>query len=211
MNRIAVYGAGSLGREVLPMIKRSLGTQANLRFVDDKVAAGVVVNSVPVVSLEQALADDRRFVIAIADWRARKRLAESISAVGGKFLSVAPSTVIAYYDVEMGEGAVLCDYTVISSNIRIGKHFHANYHCYVAHDCIIGDYVTFGPRVACLGRVRIEDHAFIGAGAVIRQGRADRPLVIGAGAVVGMGAIVTKDVAPGMTVVGNPARQLVKP
>jgi len=34
--------------------------------------------------------------------------------------------------------------------------------------------------------------------------------VIGRGAVVGMGAVVTKNVPPGVTVVGNPARLLVK-
>ncbi len=37
-----------------------------------------------------------------------------------------------------------------------------------------------------------EDHAYIGTGAVIKQGTPDQPLVIGKGAVVGMGAVVTK-------------------
>lgn len=51
---------------------------------------------------------------------------------------------------------------------------------------------------------------WVGAGAVLRQGKPGKPLVIGKGAVVGMGAVVTKDVAAGVTVVGNPARRLVK-
>ena len=46
---------------------------------------------------------------------------------------------------------------------------------------------------------------YIGSGAIIRQG-----LTIGAGAVVGMGAVVTKGVPPGVTVIGNPAKPLIK-
>ena len=73
---------------------------------------------------------------------------------------------------------------------------------------MIGDFVTFAPRRRCNGNVHIGDHAYIGTGAVIRQGRAGAPLRIGEGAVVGMGAVVIDDVAPGMTVVGVPARPL---
>ena len=50
----------------------------------------------------------------------------------------------------------------------------------------------------------------IGTGAVLRQGQPGQPLVIGRGAVVGMGAVVTKSVPPGATVVGNPARPLLR-
>ena len=113
-------------------------------------------------------------------------------------------------DVQIGEGAILCPFVTLTSNIRIGKHFHANLYSYVEHDCIIGDYVTFAPGVKCNGNVVIEDYAYIGAGAVIKQGQPGRPLVIGRGAVIGMGAVVTKSVPPGVTVIGNPARQSLK-
>ena len=60
------------------------------------------------------------------------------------------------------------------------------------------------------GNIHIHDHAYIGAGAVIKQGTPNQPLVIGQGAVVGMGAVVTKSVPAGVTVVGNPARIMQK-
>ncbi|ESQ99725.1 hypothetical protein F753_08980 [Stutzerimonas chloritidismutans AW-1] len=54
------------------------------------------------------------------------------------------------------------------------------------------------------------DYAYIGTGAIIKQGRPGKPLRIGKGAVVGMGAVVTKDVADGAVVVGNPAKPLAR-
>lgn len=95
---------------------------------------------------------------------------------------------------------------MITTNVRIGRQFQCNIYSYVEHDCVIGDFVTFAPRVSCNGNVHIGDYAYVGAGAVIKQGAPGRPLTIGQGAVVGMGAVVTKDVAPGAIVVGNPAR-----
>jgi acetyltransferase-like isoleucine patch superfamily enzyme len=75
---------------------------------------------------------------------------------------------------------------------------------------VVGDFVTLAPSAKCNGNVILCDHAYIGTGAVLKQGAPGAPLVIGEGAVVGMGAVVTKSVPPGVTVVGNPARPLVK-
>ena len=85
-----------------------------------------------------------------------------------------------------------------------------NIYAYIAHDCVIGDYVTFAPNVHCNGNVHVHDHAYIGTGAIIKQGTTSKPLVIGEGAVVGMGAVVTKDVPPFTTVIGNPAKPYIK-
>ncbi|WOS63006.1 sugar O-acetyltransferase [Sinorhizobium fredii] len=49
--------------------------------------------------------------------------------------------------------------------------------------------------------VTIGKDVWIGGGAIILAG-----VTIGDGAIVGAGAVVTKDVAPGVTAVGNPAR-----
>ena len=96
----------------------------------------------------------------------------------------------------------------LTSNIIIGQCFQANIYSYVAHDCKIGDFVTFAPGVMCNGNVHVGDRAYIGTGAVIKQGTPEKPLIIGADAIVGMGAVVTKNVPDGVTVVGNPARIL---
>ena len=184
----------------------------NLYFIDDS-ASEVHVNGRPVVTYEEFMripASRRVVVLAIANSEIRQRLAEKFSFDGVIPWSIKSENSVIHDEVEILEGAIISDYVVFTSNIKIGKQFHANIYSYVAHDCVIGDFVTFAPGVKCNGNVHIQDHAYIGTGAVIKQGRPDKPLIIGRGAVVGMGAVVTKDVPAGATVVGNPARPLLK-
>jgi sugar O-acyltransferase (sialic acid O-acetyltransferase NeuD family) len=150
------------------------------------------------------LAPDDEICVSVGDPALRRRLAERCR--GARFASVIAPTAIVDPTVELGEGAAICDFAMINSLARIGRHFQANYYSHVSHDCVIGDYVTFSPRTSCLGNVRIGDGVFVGAGSVIRNGAADRPLIIGEGAVIGMGAVVIGDVPAGATVFGNPGR-----
>ena len=184
----------------------------NLVFVDDDPELEAV-NGHAVLSFEgfkSRAQEHGRVSLAIADGQTREKLAGLCAQAGIKAWELRAANVRIFDDVQLGEGAILCPFVCITSNVIIGKQFHANIYSYVAHDCVIGDFVTFGPRVSCNGNIVIEDHAYIGTGAVLRQGKPGKPLRIGRGAVVGMGAVVTKDVAPGTTVVGNPARPLVK-
>jgi sugar O-acyltransferase (sialic acid O-acetyltransferase NeuD family) len=133
---------------------------------------------------------------------------EKCESAGLSFCSALALDHARYDDIEIKEGAICCANTMITSNVRIGRHFHLNIYSYVAHDCVVGDFVTFAPGVRCNGRVHIADFAYIGTSAVFRQGEEGKPLRIGKGAIVGMGAVVTKDVPDGVTVVGNPAAPL---
>ena len=186
------------------------GEPYQLVFVDDHPPAAEC-NGHPVLTYQDWLAlpaSSRHINIAIANSAVRQRLAERCMADGVGFFEVRAANVVQLDGVQIGEGVILCPFVTLTSNIRIGKHFHANLYSYVEHDCVIGDYVTFAPGVKCNGNVVVEDHAYIGTGAIIRQGKPGEPLVIGRGAVVGMGAVVTQSVPPGVTVVGNPARPL---
>lgn len=212
MKRFAVFGASGCGRGVMPLMRQHLHqteTQPwDLVFVDDspqdEFANG---HAVMRYSLWMDLPATCRYVsLAIANGAVRERLAARCASDGVLFCDVKASSVVVFDDVQMGVGAVLCPFVTLTSNIRIGTHFHANLYSYVEHDCVIGDFVTFAPGVKCNGNVVIEDHAYIGTGAILRQGKPGNPLIIGRGAVVGMGAVVTKNVAPGTTVIGNPAR-----
>jgi sugar O-acyltransferase (sialic acid O-acetyltransferase NeuD family) len=205
---LGVYGASGCGRGVMPIV-RAEHRAARLVFIDDASTASEI-NGCPIMSWAAFCADpaEKKVTLAIANSRVRERLAEQSAAAGISLFEARAANVVVMDDVEIGEGAVLSPFVTLTSNIRIGRCFHANLYSYVEHDCVLGDFVTFAPGAKCNGNIVIEDHAYIGAGAILRQGRPGRPLTIGRGAVVGMGAVVTRDVPAGTTVVGIPAREL---
>ncbi|OYU01566.1 MAG: acetyltransferase [Sphingomonadaceae bacterium PASS1] len=182
-------------------------SSSSMVFVDDNLA-GKQVNGHAVLSFNDFVssrAEDKAIALAVASPATREMVASRCIDAGLAFFNVSASNVIQMDNLVIGEGALLSPNVVLTSNILIGKHFHANIGSYVEHDCVLGDCVTFGPGVKCNGNVHIGDGAYIGGGAIIRQGRCGSPLRIGKGAVVGMGAIVLYDVPDGVTVVGNPA------
>jgi len=214
MKLFGVYGASGFGREVMPLLRQQVFGEPDTEcvFVDD-AGAEDSVNGHKCMTFESFLsqpADQRGITLAIGSGGVRMALAKKCAAADVGIIDIRAQNSVVMDEVEIAEGLVLCSFTNITSNVSIGRHFHANIYSYVAHDCVIGDFVTFAPGVMCNGNVHVEDHAYIGTGAVLRQGQPEKPLIIGRGAIVGMGAIVTRDVPPGVTVVGNPARPLKK-
>jgi maltose O-acetyltransferase len=123
----------------------------------------------------------------------------------------------------VGKGAVIrppfhCDY---GYNISLGDGVFLNFNCIILDvvEVTIGDGTQIGPAVQIyaadhprdaetrktgveFGRpVRIGKDVWIGGGAIILPG-----VTIGNDAIIGAGSVVTRDVAPGQTVAGNPAR-----
>lgn len=200
--RLAIFGAGGMGRELADIARRS--SDWPIVFVVDQPDAAEVQN-IPLISPDSLQPDDR-LVVALGTSAGRRAVAERFA--GRAFGSVVASSAIVSPSARIGEGAQICDFVAINNAVTIGRHFQANVFAQVSHDCVIGDYVTFSPRTTCNGTVHIGDGVFVGAGAVIRNGSADRPLVIGEGATIGMGAVVLKDVPAGATVWGVPAREI---
>ena len=215
-NIYAIYGASGFGREIMPLAKAFLNDKKipfeKLLFIDDKLF-GQTMNGYPVISFDEfiLLNSPKKFVcIAISDNKIREKLFNKLSNSSIYNWSIFASNSILLDECNIGENSVLAPFATLTSNISIGKSFHANIYSYVAHDCIIGNFVTFAPGVKCNGNVHIHDYAYLGTGAIIKQGKPNKPLIIGEGACIGAGAVVTKDVPSFTTVFGNPAIPLSK-
>lgn len=216
--KFGLLGAGGFAREVMPFLKGSVAKSLfvsecdiDAYFVETWQPKETRVNDYRVMSLDEfiQLEGGKYFNVAVGSGGDREAIVTKMGANALPLTLLAPQTTFFDFN-SIGTGAIFCPNTMVTSNAKIGKFFQCNIYGYVAHDCVIGDFVTFAPGVRCNGRVHIEDYAYIGTNAIIREGTEEKPLRIGKGAVVGMGAVVTKDVPPGATVVGNPARQMRK-
>jgi len=190
----------------MPLVRKQYPDALHV-FIDDAPCSGNS-NGHQVLSWNEfiSLSVYPKFVsIAVANPKIREKIAEQCADAEIQLIEARASSVIEMDDVVLGDGACLSPFVTLTSNIRVGRCLHANLYSYIEHDANVGNFVTLAPRAQINGNVTIGDYAYIGAGAIIRQG-----LTIGSGATIGMGAIVTRDVPPGVTVVGNPARILIK-
>lgn len=207
---IGVYGASGFGKQVMSLVQIQFSDldQQNIVFIDDSSDL-VTLMGHRILNYNEFLEhsfEHKRVTIAIADSKVRELLSNKLARDDIEVLAIQSESSILSDYTKLAEGSTLCNYVCITEDSKIGKFFHANIYSYVGHDCVIGEYVTFGPRVSCNGNVHIHDHVYIGTGAIIKQGTPEKPLIIGEGAFIGMGAVVTKDVPPGTLAVGKPAR-----
>ena len=217
-NLIGVFGAGGFGREVIPLLDKQnaassqLPNSAHIAFVVDDIHSVKDSNGYEIMTFNDFCAHEsvsKQISIAVGDCCARKKIYERVCQRNISLITVTAVNSVRLQSVDIGEGAILCPYTTITSNVKIGKCFHANIYSYVAHDCVIGDFVTFAPGVKCNGNVIIEDGVYIGSGAIIKQGKSHRPLVIGKGSKIEAGSYITKSVEANTKMFGNPAVKMI--
>lgn len=78
-------------------------------------------------------------------------------------------------------------------------------HAHIGHDAWIGEHAQIAPHAVVAGHATVQEYAKVGIGALILPFRH-----VGARATIGAGTVVTKDVPPGATVAGNPAREIAR-
>lgn len=133
--------------------------------------------------------------------QARKKLYEFYSSLGYSFATViSPKARVSRF-ATIGEGTIVLNGVNVAADTHIGRFVKLNTMCNVMHDNVIGDFVTVSPNAVTLGYVTIENEVFLGGNCTILPYRK-----VGSGATVGAAAVVTKDVAAGKVVKGNPAK-----
>lgn len=214
-SRLVMIGAGGFAREALDVVdaieRYTPGTVEIVGVVDDAPSTQstdiLARRGVAVIGTVRDLVEGRltqpfdTYVIAVGDPRARLEIDADIR----EHLRPSPALIhpqaIVGTDTICDAGVILCGGAVVSSNVTLGAHTHVNPNATIGHDAVLGRAVSVNPAAVVSGAVVVGDGALLGAASVVLQG-----LTIGRGAVVGASACVTRDVEPGRTVKGVPAR-----
>jgi acetyltransferase EpsM len=208
--RLVLYGAGALAREIVDVLERLNAHETMIELqasiVDPGIDAPETFRGRPVVRDVSTFAgdDSLRFVVALGEPGPRARaVAHLRTEIGARFATIIDPGVLIGASSRIGAGAVLLGHSSVTADVRLGDHVLINPGCTVAHDNVLEDFATLSPGVHLAGHVQVGEGAFLGTGACVIP-----KIRIGAHALVGAGAVVIRNVAPGQTVFGNPARAL---
>jgi sugar O-acyltransferase (sialic acid O-acetyltransferase NeuD family) len=207
MQRLVIAGAGGFGREVFAMIRDINQVQRTwevLGFLDDNLAS---LDGLPLYPPVLGPIDHYRslqsphVVCAVANPPVRKQLVERLDAQGARWATIIHPTAGVGLGSTLGKGCIVCVRSIVTVDLRIGNHVHINCLASSGHDTCIGDFCTLSGHVDICGHAILEEGAFLGSHATILPN-----VRIGAWARVGAGSVVIRDVPPGKTVFGAPAR-----
>ena len=210
--RIAVYGAGGLGREVaggINRINKANGDQWEfVGFFDDNIPAGTQVSHFGKViggmddlnKLDEPMA----LAIAVGQPRTRKLIRESITNPNITFPNlIAPSfRILDPQTFSIGEGNIIQDNCSVTCDVKIGSFNVFNGSNVMGHDVEIGNYNVMMPGVHLSGAVQVKDCNMLGVDSVVLQ-----RVKIGNNITLGAGSVLMTKPKDNCTYIGVPAKK----
>jgi sugar O-acyltransferase (sialic acid O-acetyltransferase NeuD family) len=206
MRNALVVGAGPQGR-IDAEILQAQGGWDRIEFIDDNPALrGQVINGVRVsggmASLPGRRREELHAVVALGNPVARLRVVRQLEAMEIPFLIAIHPNATVSPSARVGKGVTIESSAVVSANAVLGNHVYVMLGAMIEHDAVIAEGATVTACVLVGSRVQIGQGAFLCDGATVLPRR-----VVGAGSIVAAGALVTRDVPPGVLVLGAPAHK----
>ena len=208
MKNIIVFGAGEFGTLIQNVMSYNQAFQIAAFGDDNMDKSKITTGDVPLFNqgdLFQFAKENeiQTAIVAIGNNRVRGIKYNLFKNAGFEMLSIVHPKALIDTEVVYGDNVIIEMGTAIHTHSKIGNNVFLGGDALIGHHNIIGNHVLVGGNASFGGAVVVEDYASIGVGSSTKPG-----VTIGKGAVVGVGAVVIKDVEPGTTVVGVPAKPI---
>ena len=194
-----IIGAGGFAREVywsLSLIERV----GSVFFVDDKYYDSKDKLILPISQFDP---NEYEVVVAVGNPEDRFNIVKRLPKETKYFTHIHKSCQILGNDVEIGEGSIICAGTIITTNVKLGKHTHLNLQTTIGHDCEIGNYFTTAPGAKISGNCIINDCVYIGTNSSIKE-----KIKINSHVTIGLNAGVVKNIDEPGIYVGVPTKKI---
>jgi sugar O-acyltransferase (sialic acid O-acetyltransferase NeuD family) len=190
--KLALFGYGGHAREVAVQI----GQEVTF-FVDDQYANDIAR---PISEFDPK---EYMMMVAVADSKDRADVVNKLPEGTKYFTFIHPSVQIMDDNIEVGYGSFIGANSILTTNIKLGKHTLLNRGNHVGHDCVIGDYFSMMPCAVVGGNVTIDDNVYLGSCSNIRE-----KININSNVTIGMNAAVVKNITESGIYVGIPSIKL---
>ena len=209
MKNLIIIGARGFGREMysLALVCDGYGKEWTVKgFLDDKKDALDGYKDYPPIlgSVEDYVVQEGDvFVSGLGNVEYKERYVSMILERGGEFVNLIHPSVVIYKNAEIGKGVTINAFAVIGNDIKVGDFVTIQGYSVLAHDVTVGDWTHITAFSFLGGFTKVGKRVTIYLGSKIIDRR-----VIGDGATIGTGSVVIRNVKPGTTVFGNPAREI---
>ena len=190
--KLALFGYGGHAREVACQIDQEVTF-----FVDDEYANNIAK------PISEFNPEEYVMMVAVADSHDRKAIVDKLPKETQYFTYIHPSVHIMDDNIEVGEGSFIGAGSILTTNIKLGKHALLNRGNHIGHDCFIGDYFSAMPNAVVGGNVWVDDKVYIGSCSNIRE----KTKII-ANTTIGMNAAVVKNITESGVYIGVPAKKI---
>jgi len=193
----ALIGYGGHAREVYNSF--SLKEKDNTTFFIDNEYYQGVENTKPLSLFNP---EEYMVMIAIADPKIRFDMSKKLPKETKYFTFIHPTAIIMD-GVNVGEGSFIGAYSILTTNIKLGKHSILNRICQIGHDCNIGDYFSAMPGAIVSGNVNIGEMVYMGNNSSIRE-----KINIHSMSIIGLNSGVVKDITEPGVYGGVPCKKI---
>ena len=211
--RLAIFGAGGLGREVLVLLRQlnALSPIWDLvGFYDDQPPATDLIHGLRYLGTAadlNATPEPLAVAVAVGSSASRAAVVARLTSPQLHFPTLIHPGVSteSFQHLQIGAGSIITQGCILTTDIRLGRHVLLNLGCTVGHDAVLDDFCSLMPHANVGGGAHLEAGVYLGTNATVLQ-----QVRIGARTVLGAGAVAIRDLPAGCTAVGVPARVVAK-
>ena len=190
--KLALFGYGGHAREVAVQIGQNVTF-----FVDDEFSNE---SAKPISDFKP---ENYLMMVAVANSKEREKIVKRLPSNTKYFTFVHPTVLSMDNNIEIGEGSFIGAYSILTTNIKIGKHSILNRGNQIGHDSIIGDYFSAMPGAIVSGNVILGENVYMGTNSSIRE-----KIHVCSNVTIGSNATVVKNIIIGGTYVGVPSKKI---